>query len=156
MKSVIHLLLCLSLLLTAFASTVRAAEMLARGPGVEMVICGADGPRQVVVDAAGQPMAPDALCDCSKCLVQAVFLLPDAQVPRGSPTLHRHILTWLTDRCAPPRPLAPPLARGPPALPGTACGLLPHHPDFRAQLDFCQTDLCGCAAEPGQFHEEAR
>jgi hypothetical protein len=98
---------------------VRAPAALAMGlaqGGTMLVICGADGPEVLHLDARGQPMAdPHPDCPvCPDCLTPAVSLPEQAEWPQpGAFTRPAAVLTLTSLTIAQPA-VAAPLARAPP------------------------------------------
>lgn len=80
--------LCLQALALG-AAAVRAEAF--DGPRHEVVICGADGPRPVILDAQGNPAAPERNCLktlCPDCVAATAFALAPAALPLPAPARH--------------------------------------------------------------------
>lgn len=106
------LALVLSVLLT-LASQSEAVARFDLAGAQDLVICGADGNRMVLVDAEGKPLSGHP---CSPCLAAGLGALGPAPPPVLRPLTRGQDLTRAADLPAQGRPTPTALARGPPSL----------------------------------------
>lgn len=108
--------LALVLAVTSVTLAVARAEAAGRMPGVaEVVICADGMAMTVMVDAAGNPVAPHAH-HCPDCLL--ALAAPDADAPGAgmAPAVSRPLAPLRPATAAPFRPLLSAAPRGPPVL----------------------------------------
>lgn len=92
------------------------AAMAAAGPGQTLVLCSAEGPQTIKVDADGNPDRSVPPAKCAACVMAPAAVLPNPPVaqPCAAPTVTP--ASTFTALIASP----PPPARAPPRPPSTA------------------------------------